>query len=282
MPPGANRQLLAELEGVAGEGQPLIADDRSVLLSGAWEPLQVDLRAVRVRDGLALSFRDVSERHHAGQQLAASEQRFRLLAENVSDVVFLCEAGTFVWIAPGLRRLLGWGPQEWQGQRLQDLCHPDDRDQWLTRLQQVDQGLSVSVRLRVHDSDLCWRWLEIHAGPYPDADGGTMGLAGALQVVDEEVAAEAELDHRARFDSLTGLFNRQEILDRLQSLSQHRRMAEGNLAVLFCDVDHFKEINDHHGHTGGDAVLEALPLRPRDTPAAAIWWAGSVAMSCWW
>ncbi len=265
LPPGANRLLLAELAEVAREGQPLIADDRPLQLAGACEPLHVDLRAVWVRDGLALSFRDVSERHHASQQLAASEQRFRLLAENVSDVVFLCEAGSIVWIAPGLRRLLGWGPEEWQGQRLQDLCHPDDTEQWLISLQQVEQGRSISVRLRVHDSDLDWRWLEIHAGPYPNANGGAIGLAGALQVVDEEVVAEAELDHRARFDSLTGLFNRQEILERLQSLSQRRRMADGNLAVLFCDVDHFKEINDHHGHIGGDAVLEALALRLLDT-----------------
>ncbi|MCP9902061.1 diguanylate cyclase [Cyanobium sp. Cruz CV13-4-11] len=265
LPPSDNRLLLAELAEVAREGQPLIADDRPLQLAGACEPLHVDLRAVWVRDGLALSFRDVSERHHASQQLAASEQRFRLLAENVSDVVFLCEAGSIVWIAPGLRRLLGWGPEEWQGQRLQDLCHPDDTEQWLTLLQQVEQDRSASVRLRVQDSNLCWRWLEIHAGPYPNADGGAMGLAGALQVVDEEVAAEAELDHRARFDSLTGLFNRQEILEQLQSLSRRRRMADGHLAVLFCDVDHFKEINDHPGHTGGNAVLEALARRLRDT-----------------
>jgi diguanylate cyclase (GGDEF)-like protein/PAS domain S-box-containing protein len=250
--------LLHALTAVTGNGQPLIRDEQPLLLTGALEPLYADLRAVAVRGGVALSFRDVSERRQASQRLAASEQRFRLLAENVTDVVFLCERGRLSWIAPGLNRALGWLPDDWLGQRLQQLCHPEDQARLTGQVDQVEQGEQINLRVRVQDSEGRWRWLEIHAGPYCSAEGQQLGVVGALHVVDEVVAAEAELNRRARIDSLTGLLNRQEILERLDWLNQRRRQGDKALAVLFCDVDHFKEINDRHGHGGGDAVLQAL------------------------
>lgn len=91
-----------------------------------------------------------------------------------------------------------------------------------------------------------------------------MGIAGSLRTVDQEVAAEAELDRRARIDELTGLLNRKEIFDRLTLIHGHRRQGDGQVAVLFCDIDHFKAINDNHGHRGGDAVLTALARRVLD------------------
>ncbi|MEB3352663.1 MAG: diguanylate cyclase [Cyanobacteriota bacterium] len=258
LPADRNSPLLHALAAVAGGGQPLIRDEQPLLLTGALEPLYADLRAVAVRGGVALSFRDVSERRQASQRLAASEQRFRLLAENVTDVVFLCERGRLSWIAPGLNRALGWRPDDWLGQRLQQLCHPLDQPRLTGQVDLVEQGERINMRVRVQDSEGRWRWLEIHAGPYCSAEGQQLGVVGALQVVDEVVEAEAELHRRARIDSLTGLLNRQEILERLDWLNQRRRQGDKALAVLFCDVDHFKEINDRHGHGGGDTVLQAL------------------------
>ena len=130
-----------------------------------------------------------------------------------------------------------------------------------SHLLQVEHGQSVRFRLRLSDSEARWRWLEIQAGPYRDADGSHQGLAGALRVVDDEVAAEQELNRRARTDTLTGLLNRREILERLEGLNQRRRQGDAGLAVLFCDIDHFKEINDQHGHGGDDAVLQVLAER---------------------
>ena len=261
LPPERNGPLLAALLAVADAGPPLIADEQPLHLASCSETPHVDLRAVAVRDGVALSFRDVSARRRASQELAASEQRFRLLAENVSDVVFLCEADRFVWIAPGLQAALGWRAEQWLNQPLGELCHPDDQEQLRSHLLQVEHGQSVRFRLRLSDSEARWRWLEIQAGPYRDADGSHQGLAGALRGVDDEVAAEQELNRRARTDTLTGLLNRREILERLEGLNQRRRQGDAGLAVLFCDIDHFKEINDQHGHGGDDAVLQVLAER---------------------
>lgn len=263
LPAASNQQLLMGLAAVARGGEPLIVDEQPLQLAAALDPRYVDLRAVGVRDGVAVSFRDVTDRRRTSQRLAASEERFRLLAENVTDVVFLCEGGRIDWIAPGLRMALGWRPEHWLGLPLLQLCHPDDQGQLREQLLLVEQGDQGRLRVRMQDREGSWHWLELHLGPYRKGDGQQRGVVGALQVVDREVAAEADLNRRARIDSLTGLLNRQEVLERLAWLNQRRRQGDSPLAVLFCDVDHFKEINDAHGHSGGDAVLQALAERLR-------------------
>ena len=266
IPEALNRGLHQQLLAVACGGAPYIADEAPVQLGERQPPLALDLRAVRVRDGLVLSFRDVTERRAALRNLAASEERFRLLAENVTDVVFLCEeAGRISWMAPGLRSALGWSSDRWLGHSLGEFCHPDDRTLTDGSIRRVEAGEAVIVRLRLRDDQERWHWVEVHAGPNRSADGQQRGMVAALRVVDEEVEAEAELDRRARTDPLTGLLNRQEIFDQMQRMARRRRASDGALAVLFCDIDHFKAINDRHGHAGGDRVLQVLGERLRQT-----------------
>lgn len=265
LPADLNPSIHQALQAVVRSGEPFLADEQSITLAEGLDPLHVDLRAAAVRDGVVVSFRDVSERRRAVRNLAASEQRFRLLAENVTDVVFLSEAGRITWMAPGLRDALGWEREQWLAGRFIDFCHPEDRELAIRESARVEAGEPVLFRLRLCDSEGGWHWVEVHAGPNRDADGNPHGVVAAFRVVDVEVAAEAELDRRARIDPLTGLFNRQEIFERLERLSRHRRAGDAAVAVLFCDIDHFKEINDRYGHAGGDAVLQALAQRLRSS-----------------
>jgi diguanylate cyclase (GGDEF)-like protein len=103
--------------------------------------------------------------------------------------------------------------------------------------------------------------VEGHANPYIDGDGETDGLIAALRVVDDRVEAEQELQRLARFDTLTGLANRAETLARFDTLISAPRRAGRHLGILFCDVDHFKAVNDTWGHTTGDVVLATIGTR---------------------
>ncbi len=98
-------------------------------------------------------------------------------------------------------------------------------------------------------------------------------LRRALAHAIERKRAEAELAHQALHDQLTGLPNRALFLDRLGVALERARRSGTQLAVMFLDFDHFKHINDTHGHAAGDRLLAALGerlsalLRPMDTVA---------------
>ncbi len=88
-----------------------------------------------------------------------------------------------------------------------------------------------------------------------DANGEVAGLVGTLLDITERKTMERQLHDLAHTDALTGLLNRRAIMAHLEALHADRRKGQQPLALLMCDVDHFKAINDAHGHEAGDAVL---------------------------
>jgi diguanylate cyclase (GGDEF)-like protein/PAS domain S-box-containing protein len=109
------------------------------------------------------------------------------------------------------------------------------------------------------------------------SDEGTEGLvglfAGLAVVAVERHRSRTELAHRASHDALTGLANRSVFLDRLTMASARARRSRSWLAVLYCDLDNFKEVNDTYGHDVGDQLLIEFSqrlrsvVRPGDTAA---------------
>ncbi|MBI3691030.1 MAG: GGDEF domain-containing protein, partial [Mycolicibacterium aromaticivorans] len=106
-----------------------------------------------------------------------------------------------------------------------------------------------------------YHWVDGHGKPYMDADGNVDGLIAALRIADDRVEAEQLLERLARFDTLTGLANRAEAISRLESALAQPPTGGAHLGILFCDIDHFKTINDTWGHAIGDAVLITLAAR---------------------
>ncbi len=96
-------------------------------------------------------------------------------------------------------------------------------------------------------------------------DGQVETIAFTARDIVAIKAAEARMRHLASHDALTGLPNRMLLSDRLdQALHRHRRHGSG-VALMFCDLDGFKRINDEHGHETGDALLAAVARRMRET-----------------
>jgi diguanylate cyclase (GGDEF)-like protein/PAS domain S-box-containing protein len=106
------------------------------------------------------------------------------------------------------------------------------------------------------------RVLHVSAGGLSTADGKPLGALAMVSDVTEQRAAEETLRRQATHDALTGLPNRLLFVDRLETAAARQERAEGaGIAVLFLDLDDFKEVNDTHGHETGDRVLAAVADR---------------------
>ena len=97
-------------------------------------------------------------------------------------------------------------------------------------------------------------WISLSLSPVRDEDGGTLYLISQMQDVTERKRTEAKLAHQAMHDPLTGLPNRTLFTDRML-LAKARLRRGGSLALLFCDLDYFKAVNDSFGHEAGDRLL---------------------------
>ncbi len=250
---------------VLDAGEPWVVDDVMYELEGSGETRIYDIRAARADGLVSLTWRDATERHERIRRLAESEERYRLLSENSSDVVMLSRDNSVTWVSPALQRMLGWAPEEWMGRSLSEFGCPDDYPIVLDAMERMTSGEQAIMRIRLCDKERVPHWVELHAQTYVGADGMPNGVLSSFRTVDDEVAGAAALERLARFDALTGLLNRGQGIDVIEAAGARRRQPSEQFAVLFCDVDRFKNINDTHGHAAGDEVLRVLAGRIRDT-----------------
>ena len=198
-------------------------------------------------------------REQAHAALASSEARYRLLAENASDVVWqIGPGGNVDWVSESVRGVLGWAPEDVVGHRASEFLHPDDLGQRrsLARILAGDTG-PQDFRLRRADGTYLWMASSLH--PAETAEG--MALVGSLRSIQSEVDARVELEHAIGHDSLTGLATRSMTLTRLAD--RLRRAADsGDVVGVMCiGIDSLGAINDAYAHAAGDRVLATVASR---------------------
>lgn len=209
--------------------------------------------------------RELRQKELVSKLRVDAENRYRILADNAVDVVVHLRNGQVAWISPSVAAALGGPPQRWLDAGFTSRIHPEDRETVESALQRVADGETLIQRFRVLSVDSGYRWVDGHAKTYVDADGQTDGLIASLRLADDQVETERRLERLAHFDTLTGLANRAEIMGRLESALAEPRPPGAYVGILFCDIDHFKEINDMWGHGVGDIVLATLAARIRDS-----------------
>lgn len=156
------------------------------------------------------------------------------------------------------------------------VLHPDDVH--LVRgacdaARHLADGEVASLRYRIRSGEGRYRWFSRRITPFAREPGGLVRqLLGVARDITETVEVERRLADAALHDPLTGLPNRRLLTDRLDAALKEVP-ADGQVVVLFCDLDGFKHVNDAAGHAAGDAVLTATAsrlravLRPADTVA---------------
>lgn len=209
-----------------------------------------------------------ADQHHAmldklamAAELASSQEHYRLLAENSTDVVLLIQAGVITWVSPSVKDVWGSAAADLIGREAISGVHPDDMASYLEARDSLELNKTSVFRVRVAAADNQYHWVEFHAKRYVGPHGEMDDTIASVSVVDDAVAAEARLDQLARTDALTGLANRGQAMSFLHDHVERPRRPGTDLGVLFCDIDRFKSINDEHGHAAGDIVLSTLAAR---------------------
>jgi diguanylate cyclase (GGDEF)-like protein/PAS domain S-box-containing protein len=204
---------------------------------------------------------DVTERKLAQAALLETEDRWKLALESAGD-------GMWDWYIQDDReyfskRLLdmyGLGEDERVNRRaeIKKLCHPDDRPELERAVQNHFQGLTPTYQNehRMRCKDGSWKWVLSRGMVISrDALGRPLRMTGTHTDITERKRSESLIWEQANFDALTGLPNRRLLRERLEQEIKKSRRDGLQLAILFIDLDHFKEVNDTLGHDSGDQLL---------------------------
>lgn len=232
---------------------------------------------------------EIAARREMEQAVQRSEERYRMLAEQSSDVIWTLDLGSrrFTYVSPSVQRLRGFTASEVMAQTMEYSLTPASQEK-------VAAVLNASLaRLAMGDESARYATTEIEQ-PHKnggvvstevvttlllDETGQAVAVHGITRDVSERKAAQLrlhEINEQLRFrldeieklqaalqeqavrDALTGCFNRRYFDETLErELSRARR--EGYpLALLMLDLDHFKQINDTYGHQAGDEALKML------------------------
>jgi len=184
--------------------------------------------------------------------------------ELFNDLEYVCH----VWIGQALESLLGGVPREMDKEEAWEACiHPEDRPTYEAAFPLLQKGEVTETEYRLVGFDGVTRWVWERCIPQPVVDGRRLvdGIVTDItdrHLVERELAeAHARLAHLAYHDHLTGLPNRAQFQEHLDAALARAGRDGSCVAVLFIDLDGFKQVNDAHGHAAGDSLLRAVGER---------------------
>ena len=207
--------------------------------------------------------RAMAQKEEAEAHLRLSEDRFRSLIQNSSDVtMILGDSSEFRYVSPAVKDLLQYEPDELVGLISSGFVHPEDIDTVHTLLGTDFQSgpSTATLEFRMIRRDGTARDVEAVVSNQTDRPS-VAGYVANIRDITERKKFEALLAHRALHDPLTGLANRQLILDRAQQMLVRARRTGVPMAALFIDLDNFKDSNDSLGHGAGDKLLQMVAGR---------------------
>jgi diguanylate cyclase (GGDEF)-like protein/PAS domain S-box-containing protein len=205
------------------------------------------------------------ERETTRGALAASESRLQLLLENAADVIAIIDTrGAVTYMSPAVQSLLGRPPAEYLGRDAIELADPRDQPRLRAAVAAAAEargiaGGFVDTDIRVQHSTGGTRWVEMRISGRVDAVGIDGCVVNFREVTDRKLFEE-ELRRQATTDPLTGLLNRTAFGDRLAAATIAIDPGAPP-AVLFVDIDDFKNVNDTLGHAAGDQLLKTVADR---------------------
>ncbi len=210
-----------------------------------------------------LVIRDVTERQRLEE---ISRLRDRAIAASSNGIV-LVDARLpdlpVIYVNPAFEQITGYCAKEVIGRNCRFLQGENRNQPALEELRlALKLGKASSVVLRNYRQDGTFFWNELNVSPIYNNDGLLTHFVGIQTDITERKQAEEQLQHNAFYDVLTDLPNRALFMDRLEhAIFRAKRCEDDLFAVLFLDLDRFKNVNDSLGHIVGDKMLIAIAKR---------------------
>ena len=222
---------------------------------------------------------EISERKRVEQALRVSQERYTLAVAGTNDGIWDWDLTTNqVYYSPRWKSMLGFRENEIDDsyQEWFKRVHPEDIERLKIDISAHIRGITLQLQNehRVLHENGTYLWVLTRGFAVRDAEGIAYRMAGSQTDVTDRKNAEEKLLQNAFYDGLTGLPNRALFMDRLrQAIERYKRKPDYQFAVLFTDLDRFKNINDSLGHLVGDQLLISISkklsagLRSMDTVA---------------
>jgi len=215
---------------------------------------------------------EITELREAQAELRHSEERYRLLAENAWEVIWtMALDASITYVSSAIERVRGITPEEAKRQTLEEIHPPESAARVSAYYEQLFAAIAAGTEPPIYRGEQEYYRKdgsimtgELQVIPHVDSEGKVIEILGVTRDISERKMFEAELTRLAVTDPLTGLWNRGHTSELLSAdLAQAQRHGQA-LTLLMIDIDHFKSINDTHGHQTGDRVLIEVANRLRE------------------
>jgi diguanylate cyclase (GGDEF)-like protein/PAS domain S-box-containing protein len=236
--------------------------------SGEIYPVALSISAIRDSNGHVSQYvglcKDITESKEREIALRESEKRFRDFMEFAPiGMAIVALDGQLLKVNQAACNILGYPHEELEGMNFEDFTHPDDLAADLALRRRLLAGemplWQAEKRYLKRDGNLVW--VQLTASVLRDTHGQPQCFDAQLEDISERKRQQEQIRQLAYFDALTGLPNRRLLQDRLEQAVAQARRNQRRVAVAFLDLDHFKRVNDVHGHDVGDELLTLAAQR---------------------
>ncbi|XOJ01677.1 diguanylate cyclase domain-containing protein [Paenibacillus polymyxa] len=207
--------------------------------------------------------KNITEYRHLLKALKESEERYRLLADNSLDLIQLINLdGIVEYASPSHKMVLGFDPKEYIGKWVFYQPNGDVDDKFRTVFMSMlllRKPFTYEIK-RQHEQGYPV-WLEMKGTPMFDEDGDFKNMMLVGREITERKKYQVQLEQLSYHDALTGAPNRRYLNKMLSDALSAATTSVGQLAVMFADLDNFKQINDTLGHDAGDELLRQFVKR---------------------
>ena len=250
----------------AGRGIPQFFEWRHCRKDG--KPFFAEVNLIRLdipgKNLIQSIVRDISDRKAVEAALQASEERYRMIVENIEEGYYETDLrGNISFVNDACQRIIGVGRQELLGNNFRVFTSAKDAKKLFHHFKNIFKtGQSLrDLVWQVERPDGREQHLEVSASLIRDAAGRPSGFRGLIRDVTERRRAEEKVQWIAYHDHLTGLPNRLLFQDRFTQLQAQAKRKDELFAVAVMDLNRFKEVNDQFGHAMGDMLLCGVSAR---------------------